>query len=88
MTRKTKIDLNLPSPFGAASLIEGYQKRYLPYFNGAPGVVLDIGCGHGGVLSSLKNAGIPSYGVDSSETALRLCEEQGLDVRLEMPSVI
>ncbi len=82
MTRKTKIDLNLPSPFGAESLTEGYQKRYLPYFSNAPGVVLDIGCGHGGVLSFLKNAGIPSYGVDSSETALRLCEEKGLDVRL------
>lgn len=41
--------------------------------------ILDAGCGTGGVLEGLRNAGFPeAEGFDYSETALLFCRERGL----------
>lgn len=42
--------------------------------------VLDIGCGTGGCLMPLREAGNEVFGVDVSPAALKLCREKGFDV--------
>ena len=73
-------DIKLPSPFGDEALTEAHQKRFLKHFKNSPGVVLEIGCGRGVMLDLFKKAGIPSYGIDSSEVAVTLCTGKGLNV--------
>lgn len=42
--------------------------------------VLDIACGDGLLMSTLKKKGALVYGVDISEEAIRKCKDKGLDV--------
>jgi len=44
------------------------------------GSVLDVGCGDGLLLRMLRERGIEGRGVDLSETAIELCQKDGLDV--------
>lgn len=55
------------------------QKRYLNYFQGVPGIVLDLGCGCGIMLGLLKEAGMEAYGVDLSLEAVQSCKESGFE---------
>jgi 2-polyprenyl-3-methyl-5-hydroxy-6-metoxy-1,4-benzoquinol methylase len=41
--------------------------------------VLDLGCGRGELLAALRDAGIPSRGVDGNEELVRLCGARGLE---------
>ncbi len=52
---------------------------YLPYFQGLPGPVLDLGCGRGEALALLRDHGIAGRGVDASERMVQLCRERGLE---------
>jgi len=62
-----------------AEIAEG-QRAYLPFLAGAPGPVLDAGCGRGELLALLRDAGIPALGVESNPISARLCREAGLAV--------
>lgn len=53
-------------------------KFYLPYFEGAKGVV-DLGCGRGEFLALLRAQGIEAVGVEIDRDALAACREKGLD---------
>jgi SAM-dependent methyltransferase len=55
--------------------------RYLPYLEGAPGPVLDLGCGRGEALALLAGAGLEARGVDASARMVARCRERGLDAR-------
>jgi SAM-dependent methyltransferase len=75
-----EIDMKLPNPYGGEEVTEKHQKRYLRYYKQSPGTVLEIGCGRGAMLTLLKDAGIPSYGLDSSEVSVTYCREKDLNV--------
>lgn len=76
----TGIDLKLPNPYGSEEVTEKQQKRYLRYYKPSLGTVLEIGCGRGAMLTLMKDAGIPSYGLDSSETSVAYCRKKDLSV--------
>ncbi len=54
--------------------------RYVPLFQRATGVVLDLGCGRGELLEVLRAAGITARGVDTNAESIALCRAKGLDV--------
>lgn len=76
---KSPLDAGLLYKWGEEELTETHQKPYLNYFKNAPGTVLEIGCGRGVMLRMMKEAGIKAYGIDSSEEAVKYCQEKGLD---------
>lgn len=45
--------------------------------------ILDLGCGRGEWLETLKGAGITAYGIDTNPVQIAEARELGLDVRLE-----
>jgi SAM-dependent methyltransferase len=51
---------------------------YVPYFKGASNV-LDAGCGRGELLDLLKQAGVPSKGIDVNAEMVEVCRARGLD---------
>lgn len=63
---------------GASDEIARRQRTYLPYFEGASGV-LDVGCGRGEFLALLREEGITGRGVDTNAAAVERCREQGLE---------
>src|SRR5580692_3064092 len=58
------------------------QEQLIPYvdFFRESSPVLDIGCGRGDFLVLLKETGIPSYGVDSDETAVEAGRRKSLRI--------
>ncbi len=65
---------------GDAPKIAAHFASYLPYFEGCQRV-LDIGCGRGEFLSSLKEKGITAVGVDLYEENIEILRESGLDAK-------
>ncbi len=65
---------------GDAPKIEAHFASYLPYFEGCERV-LDIGCGRGEFLTSLKREGIPAVGVDLYAENIEILRGQGLDAK-------
>jgi SAM-dependent methyltransferase len=65
---------------GPGAAIKEKQRAYLRHFVGAPGRVLDAGCGRGEFLEILREAGIPGYGVDQDAEMAARSREKGLDV--------
>jgi SAM-dependent methyltransferase len=67
---------------------EWHRTRGLPHFqqlwNGwdvhPPGVAVDVGCGYGGLLAALRDAGWTGRGVEPSARAVAHARAQGLDV--------
>jgi SAM-dependent methyltransferase len=53
---------------------------YVPMFSGAPGDVLDVGCGRGELLELFRDAGIKARGIDANERMASVCRERGLQV--------
>ncbi|MGH9464010.1 MAG: class I SAM-dependent methyltransferase [Thermoanaerobaculia bacterium] len=51
---------------------------YLPYLRGAPGEVLDLGCGRGEALAVLESHGFRARGVDTNTAMVAACRAQGL----------
>ncbi len=56
------------------------QRVYLAELRDLPGPVLDVGCGRGEFLGTLKAAGIPAAGLESNPVAVEACRRAGLDV--------
>jgi len=54
---------------------------YLPFFQSAPGTVLEIGGGRGELQLLLKNNGIESYCVEMDQAMVEASKEKGVDVR-------
>jgi O-antigen chain-terminating methyltransferase len=65
---------------GSEEKIREQQKRYVERFAGAPGEVLDIGCGRGEFLEVARAAGLPARGVDQNQESVALCLSKRLDV--------
>lgn len=65
---------------GAPEYVQASQRRYVERFRGAPGEVLDIGCGRGEFLGLLREAGIAARGVEASAELTALCRQQELNV--------
>ena len=65
---------------GSPESIAASQRPYVEFLRGAPGPVLDVGCGRGEFLRLLAAEGIEASGLESSPIAVRLCREAGLAV--------
>jgi len=65
---------------GSEDRIRRQQERYVARFAGAPGHILDIGCGRGEFLEAAKAAGLPARGVDQNPDSIALCISKGLEV--------
>jgi SAM-dependent methyltransferase len=65
---------------GPGAAIKETQRAYLRHFVGAPGRVLDAGCGRGEFLEILREAGVPAYGVDQDAEMAARSRGKGLDV--------
>lgn len=62
---------------GSREEVKERQRTYLKHFKGSE-KVLDIGCGRGEFLELLMEEGIDSYGIDTNEFMVSLCNERGL----------
>ena len=51
---------------------------YAPYFAGCRNV-LDIGCGRGEFLETMREAGVPARGIDLDEESVATCRHKGLE---------
>ena len=65
---------------GPGEAVKAQQRVYLRHFVGAPGPVLDVGCGRGEFLELLREAGIPAAGVDADAEMAARGREQGLEI--------
>ncbi|MEP6768521.1 MAG: class I SAM-dependent methyltransferase [Acidobacteriota bacterium] len=65
---------------GSPEEISRKQRSYLPFLAGAPGPVLDVGCGRGEFLGLLREAGLTASGVEVNPIAAAECRSLGLDV--------
>ena len=63
---------------GPEEYVKAGQQIYLPYFEGRQNV-LDIGCGRGEFLETMRAAGVPAQGIDLSGESVAVCRSQGPD---------
>lgn len=70
-----------------AGRFKARMKKWLGYWQGTrepkfciPGTMLDIGCGAGSFLESMRNKGWSVYGVEINEKAVQLAQSKGLNV--------
>ena len=64
---------------GSEERIREQQKLYIERFAGAPGQILDLGCGRGEFLAAAKAANLPARGVDLNRECIELCSSKGLE---------
>ncbi|MBZ5619931.1 MAG: class I SAM-dependent methyltransferase [Acidobacteriia bacterium] len=62
---------------GSEDYVKAGQRFYLPYFAECRNV-LDIGCGRGEFLETMREAGVPARGIDLSEECVALCRHKQL----------
>ena len=65
---------------GPEALIRERQQSYVPFFENAPGDVLDVGCGRGEFIQLLAGHGIAARGIDANREMVEVCRERGLQV--------
>jgi O-antigen chain-terminating methyltransferase len=65
---------------GSQREIRARLESYLPYFEDAPGAVLDVGCGRGEFLDLLASRGIGARGIDLNPEMAEVCRARGLAV--------
>jgi len=65
---------------GPGQAVREQQRAYVRHFTGAPGRVLDAGCGRGEFLELLREAAVPAYGVDLDVEMAARARETGLEV--------
>lgn len=63
---------------GTEEYVKGSQSFYAPHFQGCH-AVLDVGCGQGEFLEVMRQAGIPTHGIDQSEDSVAYCRSKSLD---------
>jgi len=66
---------------GPEEYVTAGQQIYLPYFEGRKNV-LDIGCGRGEFLETMRDAGVPAKGIELSAESVAICRSQGLDAEV------
>jgi O-antigen chain-terminating methyltransferase len=66
---------------GPEEYVKAGQQIYLPDFSGR-GNVLDIGCGRGEFLETMREAGVTARGIDLSEESVALCRAKGLQAEV------
>jgi SAM-dependent methyltransferase len=65
--------------WGNEGLTSHHQRRFVKEFAGAPGRVLELGCGTGVLLSIFREQGLSAYGLDMSQESVDTCKSKGLD---------
>jgi 2-polyprenyl-3-methyl-5-hydroxy-6-metoxy-1,4-benzoquinol methylase len=65
---------------GSEEYISRNVAFYKPFFAGRENV-LDIGCGRGEFLESMRESGVPAKGIDLSEESVALCAQKGLSAQ-------
>jgi O-antigen chain-terminating methyltransferase len=63
---------------GSEEYVKTGQQIYLPYFAGKRNV-LDIGCGRGEFLETMRAAGVAARGIDLSLESIAICRHKGLE---------
>ena len=63
---------------GSEEYVTAGQQFYLPYFQACRNV-LDIGCGRGEFLKTMRDAGIPAQGIELSAECVAACRLEGLN---------
>jgi O-antigen chain-terminating methyltransferase len=66
---------------GPEEYVKSGQRSYLADFSGRQSV-LDIGCGRGEFLETLRDAGVPARGIDLSEESVAMCRAKGLNAEV------
>ncbi len=66
---------------GPEEYVKSGQRSYLPDFSGRRNV-LDIGCGRGEFLETMREAGVPARGIDLGEDSVAMCRAKGLDAEV------
>ncbi len=66
---------------GPEEHVKSGQQFYVPYFAGRHNV-LDIGCGRGEFLETMRDARVPARGIDLGEESIALCRSKGLDAEI------
>jgi O-antigen chain-terminating methyltransferase len=66
---------------GPEEYVTAGQQIYLPYFEGRKNV-LDIGCGRGEFLETMRDAGVPAKGIELSAESVAICQSQGLNAEV------
>jgi O-antigen chain-terminating methyltransferase len=64
---------------GSEERIRANQARYVEWFKGTEGTILDIGCGRGEFLEDARAAGLMARGIDLSQESVNECLAKGLD---------
>lgn len=62
---------------GTEERVRQTQQVYVPYFSGRSNV-LDIGCGRGEFLETMREAGVSALGIDLDAESVNLCRSRGL----------
>ncbi|MDQ6675839.1 MAG: class I SAM-dependent methyltransferase [Acidobacteriota bacterium] len=62
---------------GSEDRVKAGQQFYIPRFRGVREVV-DLGCGRGEFLETMRDAGIPARGIDSSAESVQSCRSKSL----------
>jgi O-antigen chain-terminating methyltransferase len=65
---------------GSEEEIKERQRRDAELFRGAPGPVVDLGCGRGEFVELLKSVGVEARGCDANPLMAARAREKGLDV--------
>jgi len=65
---------------GSEQAIRERQEGYAGFFRGAPGPVLDCGCGRGEFVEILAAEGIPATGIDANRVAIALGRKRGVAI--------
>jgi SAM-dependent methyltransferase len=65
---------------GTEESVRERQEQYVDFFRGAPGPVLDCGCGRGEFVALLRRSGIEAEGVDANRVAVAIAEREGIPV--------
>lgn len=63
---------------GPEEYVKAGQQIYIPHFAGCRNV-LDIGCGRGEFLETMRSNGVPARGIDLSAESVALCRSKGLE---------
>jgi O-antigen chain-terminating methyltransferase len=66
---------------GPEEYVKAGQRIYLADFSGRQSV-LDIGCGRGEFLETMRDAGVPARGIDLSEESVAMCRAKGLNAEV------
>jgi len=62
---------------GTEERVKASQQMYRPYFAECRNV-LDLGCGRGEFLESMREAGVAARGIDASRESVAVCRQKGL----------